>query len=139
MAILDSQHDEVLFSNCIDNPIAALANPIEMVHAFELRDAWGTRTGAERMEPFHEKRPKRFGECAELLLSRRGHKNCEDCLVQSEPQFFQHGIKRVGAVLVRLGQGRAGINEIDTVFKGLQESQVVDGHYRSDRPATSAQ
>lgn len=93
LAVLDGQYDEVFFSNCIDNPIAALTNPIEMVHALELRDAWGTRIGAERMEPFYEKCPKRFGECAELLLSRRGHKNCEDCLVQSEPQFFQHGIK----------------------------------------------
>jgi hypothetical protein len=28
-----------------------------------------------------------------LLLSRRGHKNCRECLVQSEPQFFQNNIK----------------------------------------------
>ena len=92
-AILDGQHDEVLFSNRIDNPIDALANPKEMVHARELRNAGGMRTGPECMEPFHEKLPKRFGECAELLLSRRGHKNCRDCLMQSEPQFFQNNIK----------------------------------------------
>jgi hypothetical protein len=29
----------------------------------------------------------------ELLLSRRGHKNCRDCLAQSEPQFFQYDVK----------------------------------------------
>ena len=73
--ILDGKHEEVLFSNRIDNPIVALANPIEMVQAIELRDAGGTRTGAECMKPFHEKLPKRFGECEELLLSRRGHEN----------------------------------------------------------------
>ena len=74
-----------------------------MVQAIEFRDAGGTRTGAERMEPLHEKCPKRFGECAELLFGRRGHENCGDCLVQSEPQFFQNDIKRLGTVLVRLG------------------------------------
>ncbi len=68
------------------------------------------------MEPFHEKLPKRFGEFVELLLSRRGHENCGDCLVQSEPQFFQNHIKRLGALLLRLGQGRACIDEIDTIF-----------------------
>jgi len=73
--ILDGKHEEVLFSNRIDNPIVALANPIEMVQAIELRDAGGTRTGAECMKPFHEKLPERFGECVELLLSRRGHEN----------------------------------------------------------------
>jgi hypothetical protein len=46
-----------------------------MVHTFELCDAGGTRTGAECMEPFHEKLPKRFSECVELLLSRRGYEN----------------------------------------------------------------
>ena len=91
--MLDGKHDEVLVSNRIDNPIAALANPIEMVQAIELRDAGGTRTGAECMKPFHEKLPKRFGECVELLLSRRGHKNCGDRLAQLEPQFFQNDIK----------------------------------------------
>ena len=35
-AILDGQYDEVFFSNRIDNPIIALANPIEMVHASSL-------------------------------------------------------------------------------------------------------
>jgi hypothetical protein len=38
-----------------------------------------------------------------LLLSRWGHKNRGDCLTQSEPQFFQNGIERFGAMLVRLG------------------------------------
>jgi hypothetical protein len=70
-AILDGEHEEALVSNRIDNPIVALADPIEMVLAFELRDAGGARIGAECMEPFHEKLPKRFGECVELLLSRR--------------------------------------------------------------------
>ena len=101
--ILDGQHDEVLFSNGIDNSIAAPANSIEMVHAFKLRNAGGTRIGAECMESFHEKRPKWLGECAKLLLSRWGHKNRGDCLPQSEPQFFQNGIERLGAMLVRLG------------------------------------
>jgi hypothetical protein len=74
-AILDGKHDEVLVANRIDNPIVALANSIEMVHTFELCDAGGARTGAECMEPFHEKLPKRFSECVELLLSRRGYEN----------------------------------------------------------------
>jgi hypothetical protein len=87
-----------------------------MVHAIEFRDAGGTRTGAECMKPFYKKRPKRFGECAELLLSRKSHKNCRNCVVQSEPQFLQNDIKRLGALLVCLGQGRAGINEIDAIF-----------------------
>lgn len=119
---LDGQHDEICFSNRIDNPIAVLANPIEMVQAIELRDTGGTRTGAERMEPLHEKLPKRFGECVELLFGGRGHENCGDCLAQSEPQFFQNNIERLGAILVCLGQSRAGIDEIDTIFQGLQES-----------------
>jgi len=138
-AILDGKYEEVLVANRIDNSIAAFANPIEVVQAIEFRDTGGTRTGAECMEPFHKKFPKRFGECVELLLSKRGQENCGDRLVQSEPQFFQNNIKRPGAVLVRLGQGRAGIDEIDTIFQGLQESQVVDRHHRSDRSATSAQ
>ena len=91
--MLDGKYEEALDANRIDNPIAAFAYPIEVVFTFELRDARGTRTGAECMEPFHEKLPKRFGECVELLLSRRGHKDCRDCLVQSEPQFFQNDIK----------------------------------------------
>jgi hypothetical protein len=91
------------------------------------------------MEPLHEKRSKWFWECTELLLSRRGQKNRGDCVVQSEPQFFQNNIERLSAILVRLGQGRAGIDEIDTVFQGFQESQVIDGHHRSNRSATSAQ
>ena len=74
-AILDGKHEKVLVANRIDNPIVTFANPIEVVLTFELRDAGGTRTGAECMELFHEKLPKRFGECVELLLSRRGHEN----------------------------------------------------------------
>ena len=74
-AILDGQHEEVLVANRIDNPIAAFANPLDVVLTFELRDAGGTRTGAECMEPFHEKLPKRFGERVDLLLSKRGHEN----------------------------------------------------------------
>ena len=100
--ILDGEHDQVFFSNRVDNSTAALANLIEMVHAFKLRHAGGTRISAECMESFHEKRPKRLDECAELLLSRWGHKNRGDCLTQSEPQFFQNGIERLGAILVRL-------------------------------------
>lgn len=121
-ATLDGQHDEVLLANSVDNPIAVLANPIEVVHASEFRDAGGTRTAAERMEPFREERLKRFCECPELLFSGRGYKNCGDCLAQSEPQFFQNDIKGLGALLVRLGQGCAGIDEIDTILQSLQES-----------------
>ena len=77
-AILDGQHDQVPVSNRIDNPIAVLANPIEMVHTVELRETRGMRTGAENMEPLHEKHPQRFGDCAELLLSRRGQENGGD-------------------------------------------------------------
>ena len=86
--VLHGKDDQFIFSNRVDNPIIALANPIEVGQAFKYRDAGGTRTGAESMEPFYEKLPKRFGECMELLLSGRGHKNCRECLVQSEPQFF---------------------------------------------------
>ena len=92
-AILDGKHEEVPVANRVDNPIVALANPIEMIHPLDLRDAGGTRTGAECKKPFYEKLPKRLGECVELLLGRRGHKNCGDRVAQSEPQFFQHDIK----------------------------------------------
>ena len=138
-AILDGKHDEVLAANRIHNPIIAFANPIEVVHASKLHDAGGTWIGAECMEPFHEKLSKRFGDCPELLLSRRGQKIGGDRLVQSEPQFLQNDIKCVGALFVRLGQGRAGIDEIDAIFQGFQESQVMDGHDSGDRSATSAQ
>ena len=73
--MLDGQHEEVPVANCIDNPIVHFANPIEVVLTVELRDARGTRIGAECLEPFHEKLPKRFGECVDLLLSKRGHEN----------------------------------------------------------------
>ena len=137
--ILDGKHEEVLVSNRIDNASVAFANPIEMVQTVELCDARGARTGAECMEAFHEKFLKRSSECAELLLSRRGQKNCGDGLVQSETQFFQHDIERLGALLVCLGQGRAGIDEIDTIFQGFQESQVIERYHCGDCPATSAQ
>jgi hypothetical protein len=139
ITIFDDQHDELLVANRIDNPIAAFVNSIEMVLALEFRDAGGTRIAAECLEPFHEKRPKRFGECAELLLNRKGYKNRGDCLVQSEPQFLQNDIERLCSLLIRLGQGCAGLDEIDTIFQGLQESQVIDGHHRSDRSSTPAQ
>jgi hypothetical protein len=51
-AILDGKHEEVPVANHVDNPIAALAYPIEVGQAFKYRDAGGTRTGAECMEPF---------------------------------------------------------------------------------------
>lgn len=73
--------------------MVALANPVEVVHPFEFRGARGARTGAECMEPLHEKFPKRLCERAELLLCRGGHENCGDRLVQSEPQFFQDHIQ----------------------------------------------
>ncbi len=138
-AILHGKDDQFPVSNRIDNSIVALANPIEVIQAFELDDAGGTRTGAQCIEPFHKNLPKRFDESAELLLSRRGHGNCGDRLLQSEPQFFQKDIERLSALLVRLSQGSAGIDEIDAVFQGLQQSQVIDGHHRGDRSATSAQ
>ena len=109
-----------------------------MVQAFKLGDAGRAWTSAECIEPFHENFPKRFGECVKLLLRRRGQKNCGNCPVQSEPQFLQYDIERLRAVLVCLSQGRAGLNEIDTIFQGLQESQVIDGHHRSDCSSTSA-
>jgi hypothetical protein len=45
----------------------------------------------------------------------------------------------LGAFFVDLGQGCAGIDEIDAIFQGFQESQVIDGYHRGDCPATSAQ
>jgi hypothetical protein len=102
-AILDGKHEEVSVTNRIDNSIIAIANPIEVVQAIKFRDAGGARTGEECMEPFHEKLPKRFGECVELLFSRRGQENCGDGLVQSEPQFFQNDIERLSTLLVCLG------------------------------------
>ena len=110
-----------------------------MVQTIKFRAAGGARIGTECTEPFHEKFLKRFGECVELLLSRRGQQNCGDTLVQSETQFFQNDIERLGAFFVGLGQGRAGIDEINTIFQGFQESQVIERHDRGDRSATSAQ
>jgi hypothetical protein len=92
-AILDGEHDEVIFSDRIDNPIIAFANPIEVIFAHELRDVRGARIATECLESFNEKFPKRFGECVEVLLSRKGYENCGDYLVQSESQFFQNDIK----------------------------------------------
>jgi hypothetical protein len=75
-ASLHGQDDELRVSNRIDNPIIALADPIELVQAFQLGDAGGAWISAEYIEPFHENVPKRFGECVKLLLRRRGQKNC---------------------------------------------------------------
>lgn len=79
--------------NRIDNPIVAFAKSVEVVHTCKLRDAGGTWISAERVELSHEELPKRFGECPELLLCRRGQKNGGDNVVQSEPQFLQNDIK----------------------------------------------
>jgi hypothetical protein len=102
-AILDDKHDEILIPNRIDNPIIALANPIEVVPAFEFRDARGARSGAECPKPLCEKFPIRFRQCMELLRSWRSDEHCGNRLMQSEPQFFQNEIQRLGALLVRLG------------------------------------
>ena len=102
-AVLDGEHEEVLVANRIDNPIVALASSIEMVFAFERFDARGTRLIPDGIEPFREGLPKRFLECSELLFGRRGEENGGDHRVLSEPQFFQDNIKRLGALLVRLG------------------------------------
>ena len=75
-AVLDSEHEEVLVANRIDNPIVALTNPIEMVLAFERFDARGTRLIPDDIEPFRERLPKRFLERSELLFGRRGKENC---------------------------------------------------------------
>ena len=138
-AILDGQHDEILVANRIDNPIIAFANPIEMVLTFERFDARGTRMIPDGIEPFCEGLPKRFLECSELLFGRRGKENCGDHRVISEPQFFQDKIKRLGALLVCLGQRGSGIDEVDTIFQVFQESQIFNGHHGRDRAATSAQ
>ena len=102
-AILDSKYEKVPVSNRIDNASVAFANLIKMVQAIELCDTRGTRIGTECMEAFHEKFLKRSSEYVELLLSRRGQKNCGNSLVQSETQFFQHDIERLDALLVCLG------------------------------------
>lgn len=57
----DRKYEELLSSNCIDYPIAAFANPIEMLHALDLRGAGRIEAGAECMEPFYEKYSKRLG------------------------------------------------------------------------------
>ncbi len=118
-ATLHGKHEEVLSSNCIDYPIAALANSIEMLQALDLRGAGGIGGGAECKEPFDEKRSKRLHQCPELLFGWRGHENCGDGPVQSHPQFFQYGIKGSSTLFVRLSESVAGIDEIDTVFQCL--------------------
>jgi hypothetical protein len=55
-ATFDGKHEELLPSNDIDHPIAALTNPIEMLQAFDLRGVG--RAGAECKESFYEKRSK---------------------------------------------------------------------------------
>jgi hypothetical protein len=42
-------------------------------------------------------------------------------------------------MLVILSQGCPGIDEIDTIFQGFQEPEVIEWHYRSDCSATPAQ
>ncbi len=118
-ATLHGKHEEVLSSNDIDYPIAALANSIEMLQALDLRGAGGIGGGAECKEPFYEKRSKRFNQCPEFLFGWRGHENCGDGPVQSHPQFFQYGIKGSSTLFVRLSESIAGIDEIDTVFQRL--------------------
>jgi hypothetical protein len=118
-AAFDRQHEEFLPSNDIDNPIAVLANPIEMLQALDLRGAGGIGDGAECKEPFCEKRSKRLNQCPELLFGWRGYENCGDGPVQSHPQFFQYGIKGPSPLFVRLSESFAGIDEIDTVFQRL--------------------
>ncbi|MEO7864081.1 MAG: hypothetical protein ABIU05_27340, partial [Nitrospirales bacterium] len=87
-ATFDRKHEELLSSNCIDYPIAALANPIEMLQAFNLRGVGKTGAWVECKEPFYEKCSKGLSQCAELLFGWRGHENCGDCPVQSHSQFF---------------------------------------------------
>ncbi len=118
-AAFDRQHEEFLPSNDVDNPIAVLANPIEMLQALDLRGAGGIGDGAECKEPFCETCSKRFNQCPELLFGWRGYKNCGDGPVQSHPQFFQYGIKSPSPLFVRLSESFAGIDEVDTVFQRL--------------------
>jgi hypothetical protein len=134
----DRKYEELFSSNCIDYPIAAFANPIEMLQALDLRGAGGIEAGAECMEPFYEKYSKGIGQCAELLFGWRSHENCEDYSVHSYPQFFQYGIKGLSPFLVCLSQSHAGIDEIDTVFQSLQEPEIIEGYHRGDCSATSA-
>ena len=101
--MLDGEHDEIVISDCVDNPIVAIADSIEMVFAFERDDAWRSRMILNGIEPFHEGLPKRFLNCSELLFGWWGKENGGDHLVLSEPQFFQNRIERLSALLVGLG------------------------------------
>ena len=101
--MLDGEHDEIVVTNCVDNPIVAVADSIEMVFAFERGDAWGSRMILNGIEPFHEGLPKRFLNCSELLFGWWGKENGGDHLVLSESQFFQDHVERLSAFLVGLG------------------------------------
>ena len=101
--MLDGEHDEILVANCVDNPIVAIADSIEMVLAFERCDAWGAWMMSDGIEPFHKGLPKRFLKCSELLLGWWGKKNRGDHRIISESQFFQNHIERLSALLVGLG------------------------------------
>jgi hypothetical protein len=105
--------------NRINNPIAALTNPIEMLQALDLRGTDGIGDGAECKEPFCEKCSKRLNQSPELLFGWRGYENCGDGPVQSHLQFFQYGIKGPSPLFVCLSESFAGIDEIDTVFQRL--------------------
>lgn len=84
-AMLDGEHDEIVVADCIDNPIVAIADSIEMVFAFERGDAWGARMILDGIEPFYEGLPKRLLNGSELLLGWWGKENGGDHLVLSEP------------------------------------------------------
>lgn len=88
-----------------------------MVYAFQLFYARRARLIPDGMEPFGERFPKRFIEGSELLFGRRGQENCGNHRAISESQFFQNHIQGLGTFLVCLGQCRAGIDEIDTIFQ----------------------
>lgn len=101
--MLDGEHDEIVVPNCVDNPIVAIADSIEMVLAFERCDAWGARMIPDGIEPFHEGLPKRLLNGSELLFGWWGKENGGDHRKISEPQFFQNRIERLSAFLVGLG------------------------------------
>jgi len=52
-----------------------------------------------------------------VAAQQEGHKNCRDCLVQSEPNSFKITLV-IGRPSCLLGQRCAGIDEIDTIFQG---------------------
>ena len=52
-AMLDGEHDEIVITDCVENPIVAIADSIEMVFAFERSDAWRSRVILNGIQPFH--------------------------------------------------------------------------------------